>query len=416
MEFLPRLDGVFDQRSPSSSSGECPSLTDSFLSNHPIDVDRDFTRRSSSASSPSTSPGWYSTKSALPNTPTTPLTAMSTLDMVFARPKVEPGMHRNEIYRLSGGTLSELDCWMTNEDTADAVQMAHLSTIPMTDVLDIAEQSMLCQLQPQYSETLNPNNPALSRSIFDLHNVVSNATPVGEVTCLPWATLTSSPPQTIAPSAAFQQVLMSSPIVKFEPSTPLGSRTRSSLMLSSSPISLMSTPMLASQYDVEETGHEFSDHDLDFSRTPRHRGPADRLQRRVYERKRNLVSSSRPKPVPSRSGMDCNAVIAENEWPCTYPGCIDKTTGKQKRFGRREHAKRHENTVHRKTSAHRCWVPECTTGPFTRTDNLRSHLKKTHGKKSANQRNRYVATQDENSEHYDPDWIGDLTKDGYPIC
>jgi hypothetical protein len=71
--------------------------------------------------------------------------------------------------------------------------------------------------------------------------------------------------------------------------------------------------------------------------------------------------------------------------------------------------KRHEGTVHEKHKHEQqyCWVSGCTTGPFPRSDSLKAHLKKTHGEKKANQRNKYVATLDENGKYYDPDWRGE---------
>ena len=136
------------------------------------------------------------------------------------------------------------------------------------------------------------------------------------------------------------------------------------------------------------------------------------------------IPSSPKLPTPNdldipkfNSAFNREVVIAQNEFACSYPGCIDKQTGKQKRFKRQEHKKRHEKTVHEKNEHgwYKCWVTGCKIAAFTRPENLKSHLKNIHGKKSLGQRNRYVATQDRNSPHYDPDWVGELTEDGYPI-
>jgi len=176
----------------------------------------------------------------------------------------------------------------------------------------------------------------------------------------------------------------------------------------------MSTPVVPSQHESDDKYNEseWASISPEFNR----RRAAERLSRRHYS-KRNLGAADRAKPMPSKSGIDCEVIIAQNEFACSYPDCIDKQTGKQKRFKRQEHKKRHEKTVHEKHEhgLYACWVKGCKTAPFTRTDNLKSHLKNTHGKKSPNQRNRYVATQDKNSVHYDPDWVGDLDDEGYPI-
>lgn len=141
-----------------------------------------------------------------------------------------------------------------------------------------------------------------------------------------------------------------------------------------------------------------------------------RLSRRRYDRKGSRPGCKR-RPVANKSVFECDLVITANSFACGYPECIDKNTGKQKRFKRAEHKKRHEKTVHQKEShvSHQCWVPQCERS-FSRTDNLKSHLKNTHGKRSPNARNRYVATLDpNNSQYYSPDWEGDLTSEGLPI-
>jgi hypothetical protein len=141
-----------------------------------------------------------------------------------------------------------------------------------------------------------------------------------------------------------------------------------------------------------------------------------RLARRRYDRK-SSGSGCKPRPLANKSGFECDRVITANSFACTYPECIDKNTGKQKRFKRAEHKKRHEKTVHQKEShvPHRCWVPQCEKS-FSRTDNLKSHLQKTHGKRSPGARNRYVATLDpNNSQYFSPEWQGDLTSEGLPI-
>lgn len=89
---------------------------------------------------------------------------------------------------------------------------------------------------------------------------------------------------------------------------------------------------------------------------------------------------------------------------CKEPGC-------QGQFRRQKHLQRHMKS-HSKEKPHVCWVPGCHR-PFARSDNLNAHYTKTHSKKGG--RNRYVATLDEASEYYDPNFRGQLTLEGLPI-
>lgn len=109
------------------------------------------------------------------------------------------------------------------------------------------------------------------------------------------------------------------------------------------------------------------------------------------------------------------SVVPRNTFPCRNESCGGKDH-KPKCFRRKCHRDRHERTVHPNGMhiLHRCWVRGCKSTPFTRADNLRNHLKKTHGKKSWSGKYRYVATQDELSIHYDPEWTGEIGDDGSP--
>jgi zinc finger protein BrlA len=97
-------------------------------------------------------------------------------------------------------------------------------------------------------------------------------------------------------------------------------------------------------------------------------------------------------------------IIKQVQFKCKEPGCNG-------RFKRQEHLKRHMKS-HSKEKPHVCWVPGCHRA-FSRSDNLNAHYTKTHSKRGG--RNRYVATLDENSPDYDPDFRGQLTPDGRPI-
>ncbi|PGH31068.1 zinc finger protein BrlA [[Emmonsia] crescens] len=89
---------------------------------------------------------------------------------------------------------------------------------------------------------------------------------------------------------------------------------------------------------------------------------------------------------------------------CNAPGCDG-------RFKRQEHLKRHLKS-HTNEKPYVCWVPDCNKS-FSRNDNLNVHYTTTHGKKGG--RNRYVATLDESSSDYDPNFRGGLTSDGRPL-
>ncbi|TPR10274.1 Complex I intermediate-associated protein 30 (CIA30) family protein [Aspergillus niger] len=98
-------------------------------------------------------------------------------------------------------------------------------------------------------------------------------------------------------------------------------------------------------------------------------------------------------------------IIKQFQFRCKEPGC-------KAPFKRQEHLRRHMKT-HSKEKPHVCWVPGCHRA-FGRSDSLNAHYTKTHSKRGG--RNRYVATLDENSSDYNPEYRGQLTPDGRPIC
>jgi hypothetical protein len=287
-------------------------------------------------------------------------------------------------------------------DTENQISMA---TPTMMNAVPEMEQISFCSTYPSYSQSMGSSNPSLSRPIFGMQEPQ-----MVHEDDLTWGRPIDSPQQTIAPSAAFQQPLMTSSPSKNEPTTPVRGRMQST-MLESSPLSLVSPMVLPSQNELEDSKIEDAEYAILSSELNRRRG-LDRISRRSYSKRLGLPC--KPKPVVKSTGIDCEVIIPLNEFACSYPGCIDKQTGKQKRFKRQEHKKRHEKTVHEKNDhcLYKCWVPTCKTAPFTRTDNLKSHLRNTHGRNSPNQRNDYVATQDKNSEHFDPEWVGELEEDG----
>lgn len=230
---------------------------------------------------------------------------------------------------------------------------------------------------------------------------------------MPWSNVgVMGDPQTVEPSATFQATLpSSSPMSKYEPITPLRHHRGSSSLFASSPLP-DSSSVLASQWDLEDTNF-VPPGDV-------HGYPEKPVLRRMLRSSQHsppikIEDDSPRKPFSTKSGVDCEAVIPQNMFACSRPGCT-------RRFKRQEHKKRHERTVHTQAGVEQpkypCWV---VTGnkicgrTFSRRDNLKSHETKTHGRRSNNQRNAYVATLDPNSKYYDADWTGPLTAEGLPI-
>ncbi|KIW81488.1 hypothetical protein Z517_04513 [Fonsecaea pedrosoi CBS 271.37] len=414
--MLPRPDHPeFVRKSSPEFVGEFPPLSSSLFSSDAASTDSGGLRRPSLASSTySASPEAFWTPSAATASPITPM-------------MVEPGQHlmtkqyvkptaylrgNNHIF-----AFAQDDEHDAHRSLWEAPGYSGLSLMGGTHELLLAEASRL-PFHPDIQGLSHGNtNPALTKVMF----VGSLGTGSGammtamEDDLLQWSSPAIHPPsETIEPSVAFHATLASSPSYKVEPSTPPKLHIPPSAILSSSPLSVMSPQILPSQHDVDEMSCGSLQHNV--SAVKRERSNNDRLHRRPYERKRPVGSSSKPKAPPVLTGMNCDLVIPQNEFACSYPGCIDKHTGKQKRFKRQEHKKRHEKTVHEKSThtTYKCWVPECNR-PFSRTDNLKSHLRNTHSKRPGVRGNRYVATLDKNSEFYDPDWVGDLDKNGYPI-
>jgi len=393
------LDPEFDQESLLSSPTNLSSLSSSIFPTDLPAIDTHGHRRSSFTSSNSSMShhkgSASSARTASPATPAMGSSIISDLNAHYLKLDVNSRCH--PIHRQA-----EDSCWMSSTPRHGLAMLGRFSDLQTSDPLATSDVSLHGTASHLFVQGMM-NNPTLSRSIFkESSNPAAMFLSKDEL--LPWTdTAIQHPPQIIVPSAAFQPVLSSSPEYKHEPSTPPLLCAPPSIVLSSSPLSMVSTAVVPSQDDVEDFLHERA---LVIGNRKRHRPNTDRLLGRGRERKR-----------PTGGGINCNAVIARNEFACSYSGCIDKNTGKQKRFKRQEHKRRHEKTVHEKTKhkAYKCWVPLCETKPFSRTDNLKSHLRNTHGKKSATQRNRYVATLDKHSEFYDPEWIGDLDGEGYPI-
>ena len=401
---MPSVETDGNTYSPSSSLEEYHSVGDSFQSCGSYSTHTDSTRRTSLASSTSLSPTWqYSTGHCI----ATPVTLMSAKGGGHRVDRCAFKEEETSCHALDGGfSMQEASIWMGHTELDERLFPHPSMTLgPLLSMLELPEQTSYCSDYSTVQSSLH--NPSLSRPIFATDES-SSGLPVDAASgqALPWMFRNEVPPQTIAPSAAFQPTLSSSPFSKHEPSTPVRHHLRSSILLSSSPMELVSPPVVPSQNHIADTAYA-SDDPIVSPIALRSRN-FDRLHRRGYERKRTVGYSHRPKLVSSRSGLECDLVIAENEHACSHSGCA-------KRFKRQEHRKRHETTVHEKAKVFKCWVPGCKTAAFTRTDNLKSHQKNTHGTRKATQRNRYVATLDEKSDYYDPNWIGALSEAGFPL-
>ncbi|KAK2749973.1 hypothetical protein FQN55_002691 [Onygenales sp. PD_40] len=99
-----------------------------------------------------------------------------------------------------------------------------------------------------------------------------------------------------------------------------------------------------------------------------------------------------------------SGIVSAVLYRCEEPMC-------DKKFGRSQHLLRHMAS-HTGEKPHVCWVPDCGR-KFSRSDNLRVHCATTHGKKMGS--NTYVATLDDTSKYYDPEYRGELTADGRPV-
>lgn len=410
--MLPQLEADFDKESSFSYTTDCPSLSSSFLSSDQSSSGFHGARRASLASSSSSmSPEVFFTPSARTSSPTTPMLLDPGMQLSYKQyMKPSTYLHMSHpIFNLQDDDQERRnDIWMNSMTSAYSLPL--LSEMPET-FITMAHHSFGQAGASALSEAAK--NPALTDSFFSS----PEAGPVDHG-LLPWASTSLQPPaETVEPRVTFQPVLPSSPACKLEPSTPLNAHVAASAsIMTSSPIPVISPMVVPSQPDVDEPLYGSLEQSYRFCETKRHRANPDRLHRRSYERKRLLGTSAKPKPATNKSGINCELVITQNEFACSYPGCIDKGTGHPKRFKRQEHKKRHEKTVHEKEkhSGYRCWVPECNR-PFSRTDNLKSHLRNTHSKRPGVRGNRYVATLDRNSEYYDPEWVGELDKEGYPI-
>jgi hypothetical protein len=393
----------------------CPSATSSFLATDTSPREPASYRRQSVASSTiSSGRDLFSSTSGSTVGPSTPLSA----EYMNIVPSGDSMMCVPNDLNLQGAYGG----WKNAGHGVDSMWTAPESKYPnSTSFLDYSSIDIL-EAQDVFNDSSSSNdwhllstsaaNLSFSRGILDEQQMSPDNFSTGSIG--QWIpTMAYTPPETVAPSATFQATLASSPC-KLEPMTPLRYPAPApASILSSSPYPLYSPGQLSIREEYELAEQIIEAIPMTAKHVNKARRGGNRTTHPAYERK-CLGTSSRMKSAVSKSGMTCDVIIEGNKYACEFADCIDKN-GRRKMFKRREHAKRHVDTVHLKKKQFRCWVPGCATQPFTRSDNLTTHLKSTHGKKSVSSRNRYVSTLDPASENFDPEWRGDLDDDGYPV-
>ncbi|EAU34209.1 regulatory protein brlA [Aspergillus terreus NIH2624] len=237
-------------------------------------------------------------------------------------------------------------------------------------------------------------NPCLSRSIFHQPERVPSSMPMGHM--MPWIAppADSIAPQTIAPS-------------QVGPVTPPPSYTDFPNSMNTFKTHTPTTPVrscslgTASGTDtpMSRLSGGAGDYMDDYQQSPVYR---DAMHRPHRQPSRKMIRKQSSRQNLSLENLP--SIIKQVQFKCKEPGC-------KGRFKRQEHLKRHMKS-HSKEKPHVCWVPGCHRA-FSRSDNLNAHYTKTHSKRGG--RNRYVATLDETSPDYDPDFRGQLTPDGRPI-
>ena len=416
---------------PSFSTSACPALSSTFASygsSSPVDLggDRRPSIPSSEASLLLSSQGTSIRSSLSPMTPFSP----DMMDMAMIG-EASTGCTTTEL-----GMYGLYQC----NDLASKAGNLHLNATeprqgfsqrsPEFDTLD--HHSM----KPPHQEVFLSSSqslvaggacePSLSRSIFHPRQPSDNLVPEPMTQWRP--PMLQTPPRTVAPSATFQPILPSSPAYRVTPSTPTPFRYEDSMTPGMVSTAFTSSPIYPSseQNILVEDGSTCGEIQPTLVRTSRE--PKCKETGRSNRRSTEKKEAARPVRVTrsgvSRLGVDypycigensfaCTK-IEENSFACTAEDCVDKN-GKRKKFKRQEHLKRHQRTCHTGNRPHYCWVPGCTTKPFSRTDNLNSHLHKTHGKNSPAARNRYIATLDPKSGAYDVDYRGPFTASGWPL-
>ncbi|KAJ6117292.1 hypothetical protein N7512_007017 [Penicillium capsulatum] len=241
------------------------------------------------------------------------------------------------------------------------------------------------------------SNPCLSRPMFHQPERLSNSASMSNM--LQWMPSADSlAPETITPAQAFPGQGPATPPPSSYSEFPTNLNTFKT-HTPSTPVRSVSlgTPSGADTPVSRLSAH--NDYQDEFPLSPVYRDGLMRVHRQPSRKpsKKQLVRSN-------LSLENLPPIIKQVQFKCKEPGC-------KGRFKRQEHLKRHMKS-HSKEKPHVCWVPGCHRA-FSRSDNLNAHYTKTHSKRGG--RNRYVATLDDSSQDYDPDYRGQLTPDGRPI-
>lgn len=379
----------------SSSTSNCPSLATSFLSTVSSPLSGENGRRLSIDSADSFGIDTFSPHYASGTvSPTTPLTSSDLLDSGLSSANsmmcMPADMNMSQLYPYNENT--DL-FWMSQEPK----QMNCVSPMEYDGQHHLGNGHM----RSYFPNQSHLPDSTLSRPIFQSSHASDDVS-------FPWTPVHSTPPQTVAPSATFQPALSSPHGYSLGPATPspLRYHAPSTPTLKSSPYSPSYSPSSSYTSSISSAHHagEALRHIIDA------RGPMTPCRSSSKKLPRRQESY---KVTKSKSFSYAPAYIESNKFKCEYEDCKDKQ-GKRKAFKRSEHLKRHMNTCHSGKREHVCWVDGCKK-PFSRSDNLSTHLKQTHGRKSNGQRNRYVATLDDASPYYDPDYKGPLDNEGRPL-
>lgn len=416
-----RLDTDTDHFPLFSTISACPSLASTFPSygvSSPIEVggDRRPSIPSSEASMLLSSQGTSIRNSHSPMTPLSP----DMMEMVMASgapmgcTSTESGMHGmfqyNDPAFEEGGfhwPVPEFKQRLSGHSSAFNTPQHYSIRQPHHEVFLSSDQSLVAGAALESS---------LSRTIFH-HRQPSDSLVAEHMT--QWRpSVLQTPPRTVAPSATFQPIVPSSPLYRVAPSTPIHNKYEDSVTSGVASIPYSSSPIYPSSEGTGLVEDEFTCHNIQPILVRTLRGSkckgSSRSSRKSAEKKDGARTGRLSKTGTSRLGLEYPYYIEKNSFACTAEDCVDKN-GKRKKFKRQEHLKRHQRTCHTGNRPHYCWVPGCTTKPFSRTDNLNSHLLKTHGKNSPAARNRYIATLDPKSGVYDVDYRGPFTESGWPI-
>jgi hypothetical protein len=408
-DILPQLDTGLERDLSNEYSGDSCSFTPSIFSDQSTTASYGHRRPSLASSTQSASPEAFWTPSTVATSPMTPTLVEPSAHQAY-RNFVRPATYltRNDamLHHLPEDVQSYHNSLWDNGDSLSLIDAE--SKISLGDGI----HTVSC-LDVQGFQDHDYGDSSLGKSIFTSPRSYTLAV---DDDILGWhATNMEIPAETVEPGVAFRATIPSSPCYKVQPSTPLKRQLTSSVMSNSSPSSVVSADIVPSQYEMDDDiPIEPCQQGLIKKRKTRasdgrrsHRGSSDSDQKCPEYRWMPKRNRTRPKVPQGSVGMNCDPIIPTNKVPCTHPGC-------NKMFKRSEHQKRHQRTVHESHMhpTYPCWV--CGTR-FNRTDNLRSHLTNTHSKRPGVRGNCYAATLDKNSEFYDPEWVGKLDKNGYPI-